>query len=92
MSDRNNLPELGKKLIDLEKALEKFQIAHTAFHCILRDEDDILESNDYYDTVMEGIRFPIWNKRPYIGNNAVFKSTYDRNIPWVMQGREPIRR
>lgn len=55
MSDTNNLPELGKKLMDLEKALEKFQIAHKAFHSILRDEDDILESNDYYDTVMQGI-------------------------------------
>ena len=55
MSDTNNLPELGKKLTNLEKALEKFKIAQEVFHSNLRDEDDILESNNYYDTVIERI-------------------------------------
>ena len=55
MLDTNNLPELGERLMDLEKALEKFQLAHKTFHSTLRDEDDIVESNDYYDTVVERI-------------------------------------
>lgn len=55
MSDTNNLPELGQKMTELEKALEKFQNAHEAFYNNLSDKDDILESNDYYDTVVERV-------------------------------------
>ena len=55
ITNTTNLPELEKKLSELNKALEKFQATHKAFHDNLCDEDDILESNDYYDAVIERV-------------------------------------
>ncbi|CAB3981354.1 PREDICTED: uncharacterized protein LOC107342904, partial [Paramuricea clavata] len=52
-SKTDNSSELEKKLSEMHKALEKFRTAHDAFHDNLQDEDDILESNDYYEAVIE---------------------------------------
>jgi hypothetical protein len=55
ISNAGSSPDLQKKLIELDRALEKFKTSHSAFHDNLRDEDDILESIDYYDAVIERV-------------------------------------
>ena len=55
MLNPNNVSEIKQKLTDLETAVEKFQFAQKLFHDKLCDEDDILESNDYFNTEMERI-------------------------------------
>jgi len=44
-----NIDELNKRAQDLETVMEKFRIAHTNYHENLQDEEDIEESNEYFE-------------------------------------------
>ena len=51
----NNASEISQKMLHLETAIEKFSNAHKLLHQNLHDEDDIQESNDYFNTEMDRI-------------------------------------
>ena len=44
-----NIDELNKRAQDLETVTEKFRIARANYHENLQDEEDIEESNEYFE-------------------------------------------
>ncbi|CAB4003249.1 Hypothetical predicted protein [Paramuricea clavata] len=53
--DPSNASEISKKMLHLETAIAKFSNAHKLLRQNLHDEDDIQESNDYFNTEMDRI-------------------------------------
>ena len=55
MTEEGNADEVIKKSSELEQAFKKFQEAHEAFHSQLEDPEAIVESGNYYKSVLDEV-------------------------------------
>ena len=53
------IDELKKRAQDLETVMEKFQISHENYHQNLKDEEDIEESNEYFEAERTRVNYLI---------------------------------
>ena len=54
-----HIDELKKRAQDLETVMEKFQISHENYHQNLKDEEDIEESNEYFEAERTRVNYLI---------------------------------
>ena len=52
MSDFGDVSDLERKRAELDEAIDKFKVAHQAYHEQLVDQNEIDDSHEYYDTAI----------------------------------------
>ena len=52
-----HIDELKKRAQDLETVMEKFQIAHENYHQNLKDDEDVEESNEYFEAEQTRVNY-----------------------------------